>query len=187
MTKETLFFRQVMGQFATGVAVVTTATSEGAFGLTVNAFTSVSLDPPLIAICVDLRSQTLSRLRTSGFFAVNVLEASQEALSRCFATPSVERYESFCHVPYHVAVTGSPVLSGVLAFLDARIVAEYPGGDHVILLGQVEALGREGKAQHFTADGPAHGTGVEWRDGKVGQVHQPELAPQTPLLFYQGQ
>src|SRR5262249_28914791 len=107
-----------------------------------NAFTSVSLDPPLIAICVDLRSQTLSRLRTSGCFAVNVLEASHEALSQCFATPAAERYESFCHVPYHVAVTGSPVLSGVLAFLDARIVAEYPGGDHVIILGQVKALGQ---------------------------------------------
>jgi 3-hydroxy-9,10-secoandrosta-1,3,5(10)-triene-9,17-dione monooxygenase reductase component len=81
MTKEKMFFRQVMGQFATGVAVVTTATPEGAFGMTVNAFTSVSLNPPLIAICVDLRSQTLLRLRASGFFAVNVLEASQEALS----------------------------------------------------------------------------------------------------------
>ena len=168
MTKDTMFFRQVMGQFATGVAIVTGATPEGVFGLTVNAFTSISLDPPLIAICVDLRSQTLSRLRTSGCFAINVLEASQEALSQCFATPSAERNESFCHVPYHVAVTGSPVLSGVLAFLDARIVAEYPGGDHVIILGQVEALGQGSKAQHFNADETVHETGSEWRTGRLG-------------------
>jgi flavin reductase (DIM6/NTAB) family NADH-FMN oxidoreductase RutF len=157
------------------------------FGLTVNAFTSVSLDPPLIAICVDLRSQTLSRSRTSGFFAVNVLEASQEALSQCFAIPSAERPRSFCHVPYQVAVTGSPVLSGGLAFLDARIVAEYPGGDHTIILGQVEAMGTGGKAHHFNADGTEHGTVVEWKNGKVDQAHQPAPSIQTPLLYYQGQ
>ncbi len=187
MAKETNFFRQVMGQFATGVTVVTTATSEGAFGMTVNAFTSVSLSPPLIAICVDLRSQTLSRLRTSGCFAVNVLDASQEALSRCFATASVARSEPFCSVPYRIAVTGSPVLSGVLAFLDAQIVAEYPGGDHTIILGQIKALGQGGKAQHFNADGTAHGTGTEWKEGRPGQTHQSELSTQKPLLYYQGQ
>jgi flavin reductase len=183
MTKETMFFRQVMGQFATGVAIVTAATPEGVFGLTVNAFMSVSLDPPLIAICVDLCSQTLSHLRTSGCFAVNVLEASQEALSQCFATPSVERYESFCHVPYHIAVTGSPILSGTLAFLDARIVAEYSGGDHVIILGRVEALGRGRQVQHFNADG----TGDARRDGRLDQVYHPGLSPKKPLIFYQGQ
>jgi flavin reductase (DIM6/NTAB) family NADH-FMN oxidoreductase RutF len=80
-------------------------------------------------------------------------------------------------------VTGSPILSGVLAFLDARIVAEYPGGDHTIILGQVEALGQGGKAQHFNADG----TGAEWKNGRLGQAHQPELSIQTPLLYYQGQ
>ena len=128
-------FCRTCAKFPTGVTIVTVLDAEGSpHGMTASSFTSVSLDPPLIAICVDLRSQTLSRLRTSGFFAVNVLEASQEALSRCFATSSVERSESFCHVPYHVAVTGSPVLSDVLAFLDARMVAEYPGGDHAIIL-----------------------------------------------------
>lgn len=187
MPEEQSFFRQVMGQFATGVTVVTTATSEGVCGMTVNAFTSVSLNPPLIAICVDLRSQTLSYLRASGFFAVNVLEASQEDLSRCFATASMERSEFFCRVPYRIAVTGSPVLSGVLAFLDARIVAEYPGGDHLIILGQIEALGQGGKAQHFNTDGTAHGTAATWREGKPGQAHQPELSTQPPLLYYQGQ
>ena len=187
MMREQAFFRQVMGQFATGVTIVTTATTEGVFGLTVNAFTSVSLDPPLIAICVDLRSQTLSCLRASGSFAVNVLEASQEALSRCFATPSAERYESFCHVPYQVAVTGSPVLNGVLAFLDARVVAEYPGGDHVIILGQVEALGTSGTIQRLKVDGAAQGTVTARRDERLDNARQPEPFTQTPLVYYQGQ
>jgi flavin reductase (DIM6/NTAB) family NADH-FMN oxidoreductase RutF len=187
MTREKEFFRQVMGQFATGVTIVTTATTEGVFGLTVNAFTSVSLDPPLIAICVDVRSQTLSCLRASGSFAVNVLGAEQEALSQCFATPSAERYGSFCHVPYQVAVTGSPVLSGVLAFLDARIVAEYPGGDHVIILGQVEAMGASGIIQRLKADGTEHGTLTVWGDERSDNARQPEQFTKTPLVYYQGQ
>jgi flavin reductase (DIM6/NTAB) family NADH-FMN oxidoreductase RutF len=89
-------FRQVLGQFATGVTVVTTATGEGLSGLTVNSFTSVSLDPPLVLVCVDLTSQTLPCLRASGYFAVNVLTGEQEALARCFASRSGERYEQFC-------------------------------------------------------------------------------------------
>lgn len=135
------FFRHVMGHFATGVTVVTTRSQERLAGLTVNAFCSVSLNPPLILICVDLTSTTCPSIRESGVFAVNVLTEKQEYLSRCFATTSVERYEGFCHARYHVAATGAPIIDDTLAFLDARVVAEYPGGDHVIFLGQVVATG----------------------------------------------
>src|SRR5438067_9145806 len=96
-------FRQVMGRFATGVTVVTTRSQETLAGLTVNAFCSVSLDPPLILICVDLTSTTHPLIRESGVFAVNMLTEKQEELSRCFATPSVVRYAGFCHTSYHVA------------------------------------------------------------------------------------
>src|SRR6266581_6640630 len=136
MAIEKGFFRQVMGQFATGVTVVTTCGQGKPAGITVNAFCSVSLDPPLVLVCIDLISTTLPCIRESGTFVVNILTNQQEHLSRCFATSSEERYEHFCHAGYHLAATGSPVIDGLLAFIDARIVAEYPGGDHAIFVGQ---------------------------------------------------
>ena len=139
------FFRQVMGRFATGVTVVTTHDHGTPSGLTVNAFTSLSLNPPLVLICVDLTSSVLPIIRESGIFAVNILDLQQEYLSTCFATPSADRYEHFCYADFQVAVTGAPILIGTLAFIDTRIVAEYPGGDHVIFVGQVEALGAAGQ------------------------------------------
>jgi flavin reductase (DIM6/NTAB) family NADH-FMN oxidoreductase RutF len=145
MAIEKDFFRQVMGRFMTGVTIVTTHDNGEPVGLTVNAFASVSLHPPLVLICIDLYSSVLPALRASRVFAVNILNAQQENLSRCFATSSTERYEHFCYADYYTAATGAPVLDGVLAFIDARIVAEYPGGDHMIFLGQVEAVGAAGQ------------------------------------------
>ncbi len=145
MAIEKDFFRQVMGRFATGVTVVTTRSDKGLSGLTVNSFCSVSLDPPLVLVCVDLTSNTLSYIRESGVFAVNILTNQQEDFSRCFATSSEERYTYFCHASFHEGATGSPILDGALAFIDTRVVAEYPGGDHVIFLGQVEAMGIGGQ------------------------------------------
>src|SRR5437867_7032445 len=110
MTIEKVFFRQVAGQFATGVSVVTTRSQGVLAGLTVNAFCSVSLNPPLVLVCVDLTSATLPVIRESGVFAVNILTDKQEHLSRCFATSSQERYECFCHAGYHVATTGAPII-----------------------------------------------------------------------------
>jgi len=141
MTIEKDFFRRVMGRFATGVTVVTTRYQDKLGGLTVNAFCSVSLTPPLILVCIDLASQTVQLIRESQVFAVNMLTEEQEHLSRCFATHSAERFEQFCRTPYHTAATGAPILDNTLAFIDARVVAEYPGGDHAIFLGQVVAMG----------------------------------------------
>ncbi len=141
MAIEKDFFRQVMGRFATGVTVVTTKHEGILAGLTVNAFCSVSLTPPLILVCVDLNSQAIPLIRASQSFAVNMLTAEQEHLSRCFSTHSEERFDRFCHASYHTAVTGVPILDGSLAFIDARMTAEYPGGDHAIFLGQVVAMG----------------------------------------------
>src|ERR1700731_3533048 len=97
MTIEKEFFRQVMGQFATGVTVVATATNAGFSGLPLNSFPWVSPAPPLVLVCIDLTSHTLPFLRASGHFAVSFLTNEQEALSRCFATISAERYDRFCH------------------------------------------------------------------------------------------
>jgi len=178
MAFEKEFFRQVMGHFTTGVTVVTTRSKETLAGLTVNAFCSVSLNPPLILICVDLSSATHPVIRESGVFAVNMLTDKQESLSRCFATSSVERYEGFCHASYHVTTTGAPIIDDALAFIDARVVAEYPGGDHVIFLGQVEAMGvaglvifaREADREHI----------IEVERGSNG-------TEEAPLAYYLGQ
>ncbi len=145
MNIEKKFFRRVMGHFATGVTVVTTRSQGRLAGLTVNSLCSVSLNPPLILICVDLTSTTCPSIRDSGVFAVNMLTEKQEELSRCFATASEDRYKGFCHASYHVAETGAPIIDDSLAFIDAQVVAEYPGGDHVIFLGQVVALGVAGR------------------------------------------
>src|SRR5712692_85020 len=181
MTIEKDFFRQVMGQFTTGVTVVTTRSQDGLAGLTVNSFTSVSLEPPLVLICVDLYSTALPFIRASGSFAVNILTSEQENLSQCFATTSSERYEHFCHASFHLASTGSPILDGALAFIDSRIVAEYPGGDHVIFLGLVEAMGVGGQVAF------ADETGAERSNllSNNGNITTEDKA--APLAYYRGQ
>src|SRR5947199_9794356 len=107
MAIEKTFFRQVAGQFATGVTVVTTRSGETLAGLTVNAFCTVSLEPPLILVCVDLNSTTLPVMRDSGTFAVNILTREQERRSRCFATSTEARCEHSCHASFHRAATCS--------------------------------------------------------------------------------
>ena len=180
MAIEKDFFRQVMGQFATGVTVVTTRNNNTLSGLTVNAFCSVSLDPPLVLICVDHNSNTLPAIRESGTFVVNILTDQQEHLSRCFATSSQERYEHFCHASYSTAATGSPVIDCVLAFIDARVVAEYPGGDHAIFLGQVEAMGTNGKV--------AFANGIHtYEETQIGQNGKTAEGEKVPLAYYRGQ
>jgi flavin reductase (DIM6/NTAB) family NADH-FMN oxidoreductase RutF len=179
MTIEKDFFRQVMGHFATGVTVVTTSNQGVVSGLTVNAFCSVSLNPPLVLVCVDIHSGALAQIRESGTFAVNMLTEQQEDLSRCFATQSNERFEHFCHASYHTVATGAPVLSDVLAFVDARVVAEYPGGDHSIFLGQVEALGIGDKV--LLAD-----ERTQEQTEEPGHNGQTPIKNDAPLTYYLG-
>lgn len=187
MTIEKEFFRQVMGQFTTGVTVITTRSKDGLAGLTVNSFTSVSLEPPLVLICVDLYSTALPHIRASGNFAVNILTSEQEHLSRCFATTSTERYEHFCNASFHVASTGSPILDGTLAFIDSRIVAEYPGGDHVIFIGLVEAMGTNGYTASANEDDQRQSNLIELKIEESNSSHNMnhnEL--KKPLAYYQG-
>ncbi len=178
MTIDKVFFRKTAGQFATGVTVVTTINQGTLAGITVNAFCSVSLDPPLILVCIDINSATLPAIRASGIFAVNMLTNEQEHLSSCFATSSEERYQHFCHASFHTAATGAPVIDDVLAFIDARVVAEYPGGDHVIFLGQVVAMGTDGQVA-FADD--------EDRRYATLQGYNGDLPPErVPLAYYRG-
>ena len=139
MPIDTQQFRAVMSRFATGVTVVTTAIGEERFGITVNAFCSVSLDPPLVLICIEKKSTVHDALIESGVFAANVLSADQVEVSSCFASNSGQRFEQFCDQTTTTAMTGAPILQHTLGYVDCRIVATYPGGDHTIIVGAVEA------------------------------------------------
>jgi flavin reductase (DIM6/NTAB) family NADH-FMN oxidoreductase RutF len=139
-------FRAVLGRFATGVTVVTTCEGSRRAGITVNAFSSVSLDPPLVLICIERSAYIHDILRRTGTYAVNFLGEKQRALSECFAGRSDTRDVDFCDVASHEVATGAPVFDEALAFVDCRVVNVYPGGDHSIFLGQVEALGGSGAA-----------------------------------------
>jgi flavin reductase (DIM6/NTAB) family NADH-FMN oxidoreductase RutF len=141
MTVDSTSFRAVMGRFATGVSIVTTREGSQLYGITVNAFCSVSLNPPLVLISIDRTSYVHKVLRESGSFAVNFLREDQAELSECFATHSEARFERFCDVSSHVEATGAPVLDDALAFVDCRVVNVFPGGDHDIFIGHVQALG----------------------------------------------
>jgi flavin reductase (DIM6/NTAB) family NADH-FMN oxidoreductase RutF len=180
MAIEKFFFRQVMGRFATGVTVVTTHDHGTPAGLTVNAFASLSLNPPLVLICVDLTSRVLPIIRESGIFAVNILTEEQEHLSSCFATPSADRYEHFCYAEYQTVATGAPILKDTLAFIDTRVVAEYPGGDHVIFIGQVEAMGTAGEIVFADDTAPTHSA----ISNSLATITDPEA---LPLGYYRGQ
>ena len=128
--------RHVAGQFATGVVVVTTRDEDGApYGLTMNAMTSLSLYPPLFLICVDNASDTLPVLLESRVFVVNVLADDQESISRVFASKGTDKFDG---IGYHAGETGAPLFDGTLATIDCRVVETYPGGDHTILLSEVE-------------------------------------------------
>jgi flavin reductase (DIM6/NTAB) family NADH-FMN oxidoreductase RutF len=140
MTIDQLQFRHVMGNFATGVTIVTAA-HEGSFaGFTANAFTSVSLDPPLVLVCLGVKNASRKIIETSKAFCVNFLAADQEDLARTFATNGPAKYQHLAEVKHHSATTGSPIIAGSLAWIDCRLTEVYPGGDHLILLGEVVAL-----------------------------------------------
>ena len=135
-------FRDVLGRFATGVTIMTTATPGGIHGMTANAVSSVSLDPPLVLVCVDITTVMVDLLEKSGVFALSMLHRGQEHLSRHFADPWRPMGAAQFHgLAFHEVASGSPVLDDTLAYLDCRVWATYPGGDHTIFVGEVLALG----------------------------------------------
>jgi flavin reductase (DIM6/NTAB) family NADH-FMN oxidoreductase RutF len=149
-------YREVIGSFATGVAIVTAHDDDGPAGLTTNAVTSLSLDPLLLLVCFDNGSRTLPIVEAAGRFAVNVLHSGQEELARVFASKRIaeEKFEAATHTVAH----GVPVLDDALAWIACDLESLTPAGDHSIGIGRVT---------HMSADdGP--GAGAE------------------PLLFFRG-
>ncbi len=127
--------RRVMGHFATGVTVITTMDKAGTpFGLTANAFTSLSLNPPLVLICIDKTVQCYSCFEESKVFAVNVLSEDQEELSRRFATKGIEKFSG---IKWHRSEVGVALLDGAISTIECKVVHGYDGGDHTIYLGEI--------------------------------------------------
>ena len=132
---DTRALRNALGQYTTGVAIITTRTPDGPhIGLTVNSFTSVSLDPPLVLFCLANRSSLLAAFEQAAHFAINVLAKGQQELSNRFARPSSNSWEG---VKHQIGESGCALLTGVLGTLECARRAAYPGGDHLILVGEV--------------------------------------------------
>ena len=148
-------YRDVIGHFATGVAIVTCQGEDGPAGLTTNAVTSLSLEPLLLLVAFDNTSRTLPAVRSARRFAVNVLRAGQEDLAAVFASKRVarEKFESVTHTVAH----GVPVLDDALAWVACELVELLPGGDHTIGIGAIT---------HMDAD--PHGEPLVWFRGEYG-------------------
>jgi flavin reductase (DIM6/NTAB) family NADH-FMN oxidoreductase RutF len=145
-----LHLRRALGRFATGVTVVTTRAADGSpVGLTVNSFSSVSLDPPLVLWSLQRRAPSLDSFTRAGWFAVNVLGAQQSDLSRHFATSHPDKFAAIDYAP---GLGGCPLLTESLAHFECSVEHTVAGGDHVIFIGRVvRAAHRDGEPLIFSA------------------------------------
>lgn len=130
-------FKSILSQFATGVTVVTVQEQEDIHGLTVNAFSSVSLDPQLVLICIEEESRTNKFLDRGSGFTVNILSNDQKKLSQSFARPGLSMEERLRDVSYSEHEVGGPHFKDVIAWLSCRQQHAFPAGDHIIYVGRV--------------------------------------------------
>jgi flavin reductase (DIM6/NTAB) family NADH-FMN oxidoreductase RutF len=147
-----------MGHFATGVTIVTALEGDKPVGFTAQSFVSLSIDPPLVAVCPALTSTSWPRIAAADGLCINILGADQEALCRGFATPSEDK---FAGVGWRASPgTGAPLIDGALAWIDGRIADTHPAGDHEIVVIRVEDMGEA------TSDGEhSHGPLLFYRAG----------------------
>ena len=163
--------RAVMRNFAAGVAVATTLAGGRDHAITVNSFTSVSLDPPLVLLCVGKASRFGAPVRESNVWALNVLPDDAAGLARHLAKPGGPPGPVLAGIPHRAGVTGAALLDDALATIECRAVATYPGGDHDILLGEVVS----------TSVGPAAHRDVPAAEGAAGDTD-----PRGPLVSFRG-
>jgi len=133
-------FRRALGQFATGITVVTVEREPGqVFGMTANSFTSVSLEPMLVLVCVDQRAKILAMLHKKKRFGISVLKQGQQAISEYFAqSEQSHEAEQRLSIRYHRTPSGMPVLDETLLCLSCKVVAAHVSGDHTVFVGEVE-------------------------------------------------
>jgi len=138
-TIENREFRRACARFATGITIATVTAADGApHGFTANSFTSVSVEPPIVLICIDHKANVITHFNAANAFAINVLEASQDQLSNRFAERGQDRFEG---VEWSAGGNGAPILRGAIAHFECTIESRIPAGDHTILLGRVTAAG----------------------------------------------
>jgi 3-hydroxy-9,10-secoandrosta-1,3,5(10)-triene-9,17-dione monooxygenase reductase component len=137
----TATFRTVMGQFATGVTVVTALDGDRPQGITVNALTSVSLEPAIVMIALDRKRFIVPTIDATGRYAINVLAEDQQWLSDCFAGANVApSRDAFCGAAWRPGETGLPLLVGAIAAMECEVVDRFEVGDHYLYVGNVHAL-----------------------------------------------
>jgi flavin reductase (DIM6/NTAB) family NADH-FMN oxidoreductase RutF len=128
--------RNIMGRFATGVTVVTTAGTGGMGGLTANAVCSLSLEPALVLVAVDKRAASYAEIKANGCYAINILSLAHEEISKRFSTHGPKDFSGF---KWKTAITGAPILEEALGYVDCRLSEILPGGDHDIFIGEIVA------------------------------------------------
>ena len=136
-------FKQALGRWATGVTVVTARDGDRVHGMTVSAFSEISLEPPLVLVCADKSSNTLPFIEACGGFAVNVLARDQDALSDRFASKKDE-WKRFEGLDVAAGPTGAPLIECAITSLDCRVVAAHDAGDHWIYVGRIELAVQRG-------------------------------------------
>ncbi len=171
-------FKQAMAHFATGVTIVATMGEEWPVGITANAFCSVSLDPPLVLVCIANSLHTHRQIEETGAFAVSILSLDQMEWADRFAGRYPEMSNRFEGIPYRTAVTGSPVLPDSLSWVDCVLRHRYDGGDHTIFVGEVVAgeaggagdplLYYERRWSQLAQEGPQAGS--SWPEKKAQEV-----------------
>lgn len=147
MTLTPADFRKAMGAFATGVTIITVDLDGEVHGMTANAFTSVSIDPLLVLVCVDHSTRTHAHLHAKKRFGINVLSAGQRAISEYYARPerTHEHAEAEAGARFERTPHGTPMLHGALAYLECRLHSSEEAGDHTIFIAEVEdVILREG-------------------------------------------
>lgn len=140
-------FRTALGRFATGVTVVTAKAGAEARGMTANAFSSLSLDPPLILVCFDNKASSLRVVQAAGKFAVNFLSEEQKGASDWFAGKGRDAEDQFADIAHEAGENGSPLLAGNVGALECDLHEELPGGDHTIVVGRVTRVLMEEEAR----------------------------------------
>ncbi len=133
-----LRLREALGNFVTGVTVITTRNDGELHGLTANSFTSVSLDPPLVLFSLSRTADCFDAFERTGAFVINVLRSDQEALSSRFATKDIDKWTG---VAWRPGYRDCPLLDGAIATFECRVTARHGGGDHVIYVGEVVEFG----------------------------------------------
>jgi flavin reductase (DIM6/NTAB) family NADH-FMN oxidoreductase RutF/DNA-binding MarR family transcriptional regulator len=176
-------FRRCLGQYATGVTIITTKVGSDLAGVTANSFASVSLDPPLVLWSISRTSRSFGLFDNCENFAINILAKDQASVSQHFSSAETDKFSG---VAWSEGIGGVPVVSGAIAVLECSVEAKYPGGDHVILLGRVKNFARyEGEPLLFSQG--RYGIAEEHPDFMVSQtIAAPSAADQSkqdlPLL-----